>query len=85
VAGIWVAQAEGTGTQALRWTAQAGDWTAVAMNPDGSAGLAVRADAGVSAPGLFQLAVEVIIGGILAGLLSAALIWVPARLATGAE
>jgi hypothetical protein len=84
VAGIWVAQAEGTGTQALRWTAQAGDWTAVAMNPDGSAGLAVRADAGVSAPGLFQLAVEVIIGGILAGLLSAALIWVPARLARGA-
>jgi hypothetical protein len=84
-AGIWVAQAEGTGTQALRWTAQGGDWMAVAMNPDGSAGVAVRADAGVSAPGLLQRAVEVIIGGVLVGLLAAALIWAPVRLAAGAK
>jgi hypothetical protein len=82
-AGIWVAQATGTGTQVLRWTAQDGDWTAVAMNPDGSAGVAVRADAGVSAPGLARLAAEVIAGGILLGALSAALIWVPVRLAAG--
>ncbi len=84
-AGIWVAQAAGTGTQVLRWTAHSGDWMAVAMNPDGSAGVAVRADAGVSAPGLFRLAVEVIIGGILAGLLSAVLIMVPVRLAARAR
>jgi hypothetical protein len=58
---------------------------AVAMNPDGSAGVSVRADAGVSAPGLLRLAVEVIIGGILAGLLAAALIWVPVQLAAGAR
>ena len=82
-AGIWVAQAAGTGTQVLRWTAQDGDWTAVAMNPDGSAGVAVRADAGVSAPGLARLAAEVIVGGIILGALSAALIWVPVRLAAG--
>ena len=81
--GIWVAQAAGTGTQVLRWTAQDGDWTAVAMNPDGSAGVAVRADAGVSAPGLARLAAEVIVGGIILGALSAALIWVPVRLAAG--
>jgi len=56
----------------------------VAMNPDGSAGLTVRADAGVSAPGLSRLAVELIIGGIVAGALSAALIVVPVRLAAGA-
>jgi hypothetical protein len=83
--GIWIAEAAGTGTQTLRWTAQAGDWMAVAMNPDGSAGLTVRADAGVSAPGLFRLAVELIIGAIMAGLLSAALIVVPVRLAAGAR
>ena len=83
-AGIWVVQAAGTGTQVLRWTAQAGDWMAVGMNPDGSAGLAVRADAGVSAPALSRLAVEVIIGGIIAGLLSATLITVPVRMAAGA-
>ena len=84
-AGIWIAQATGTGTQTLRWTAQAGDWMAVAMNPDGSPGLAVRADAGVSAPWLFRLAVELIISGIVAGALSAALIVVPVRLAAGAR
>jgi hypothetical protein len=82
-AGIWAAQAAGTGTQALRWTAQDGDWTAVAMNPDGSAGVTVRADAGVSAPGLARLAAELIAGGVILGALSAALIWVPARLAAG--
>jgi hypothetical protein len=80
---IWAAQAAGTGTQVLRWTAQDGDWTVVAMNPDGSAGVIVRADAGVSAPGLARLAAEVIVGGIILGVLSAALIWVPVRLAAG--
>lgn len=47
--------------------------------------LAVRADAGVSAPRLFRLAVELIVGGIMAGALSAALIVVPVRLAAGAR
>jgi hypothetical protein len=84
-AGIWVAQAAGTGTQALRWTAERGNWMAVVMNPGGTPGLSVRADAGVSAPWLFRLAVELIVGGILAGALSAALIVVPARLASGAQ
>ena len=41
------------------------------------------AGAGVSAPWLFRLAVELIVGGILAGALSAALIVVPVRLASG--
>ncbi len=82
-AGFWAAQAAGPGTQVLRWTAQEGDWTVAAMNPDGSAGVAVRADAGVSAPGLARLAAELIAGGIGLGALSAALIWVPARLAAG--
>ena len=84
-AGIWVAQVAGTGTQTLRWTAESGNWMAVAMNPGGSAGLTVRADAGVSAPWLFRLAVELIVGGILAAALSAALIVVPLRLASGAR
>ena len=84
-AGIWVSHAAGTGTQVLGWTAESGGWMAVAMNPDGSPGLAVRADAGVSAPLLFRLAVELVIAGILAGALSAALIAVPVRLASGAR
>jgi hypothetical protein len=82
-AGIWVTEVAGTGTQTLLWTAQSGDWMAVAMNPDGSPGLTVRADAGASAPWLFQLAVELIIGGLAVGALSVALIVVPIRLASG--
>jgi hypothetical protein len=54
------------------------------MNPDGSAGVTARVGAGVAAPGLARLAAEVIAGGIIFGALSAALIWVPARLAAGA-
>jgi len=83
-AGIWAAQATGAGPQVLRWTAQDGDWTVVAMNQDGSAGVTVRADAGVSAPGLLRLALRLIAGGVILGALSAALIWVPVRLAAGA-
>lgn len=44
----------------------------------------VRADAGVSAPGLLRLALKLVAGGITLGALSAALIWVPVRLAAGA-
>ena len=55
------------------------------MNQDGSAGVTVRADAGVSAPGLLRLALKLIAGGVILGALSAALIWVPARLAAGAR
>lgn len=84
-AGIWAAHAAGTGTQVVRWTAQEGGWMAVAMNPDGSAGVAVRADVGVSAPGLVRVAAEVIAFGIVLGVLSAALIWVPFRLAAAAR
>jgi hypothetical protein len=41
----------------------------------------VHADAGASAPWLFQLAIELIIGGVAAGALSVALIVVPVWLA----
>ena len=80
-AGIWTSQVSGTGTQTLRWQAETGDWMVVAMNADGSPGLTARADAGVMASWLFQLAVELIVGGIVLGALSAALIVVPVRLA----
>jgi hypothetical protein len=79
---IWAAQVSGTGTQTLHWVARTGTWMIVVLNPDGSAGLAVHADAGVSAPWLFELSAELIIGGIVVAALSAALIIVPVRLAT---
>jgi hypothetical protein len=83
--GIWVSEVSGPGTQTLLWTAKSGDWMAVAMNPDGSPGLTVDANAGVSAPGLFRLAVETIIGGAIVGMAAAALIVVPVRMAARAR
>ena len=79
----WAAQALGAGTQTLRWTVRSGDWLVVVMNPDGSPGVTVRADAGVSSPVLPALAVELLAAGIVAGLFGAALAVVPVRLAAG--
>jgi hypothetical protein len=53
----WSARAEGTGLQTLRWTARTGDWMVVVMNADGSPGVTVRTDVGVSAPWLAGFAV----------------------------
>jgi hypothetical protein len=44
---FWVAKSEGSGEQALRWDAEFGRWTAVAMNADAARGINVKADAGV--------------------------------------
>ena len=79
----WSAQAEGTGTQTLRWTARTGDWTVVVMNPDGSPGVTARTDVGVFAPALPWLATWLLVAGVMAGLLAAILILIPVRLATG--
>jgi hypothetical protein len=79
----WVARAHGSGTQAVRWTVRSGSWTVVVMNADGSPRVAVRADAGVSSPVLSAFAGMLLAGGITVGLVGAALIVVPARLAAG--
>ena len=79
----WAARAQGAGTQTLRWTVRSGDWTVVVMNPDGSAGVTVRADAGVSSPVLPALAGELLAAGITVGLIGAALVVISVRLAAG--
>jgi len=79
----WAAQARGAGTQTLRWTVRGGDWMVLVMNADGSPGVTVRADAGVSSPVLPSLAGGLLVAGILAGLIGAALVLIPARLAAG--
>jgi hypothetical protein len=79
----WSAQAEGTGRQTLRWTARTGDWMVVVMNPDGSPGVTVRMDVGVSAPALPWLATWLLVTGVTVGLIGAVLILIPVRLAKG--
>jgi hypothetical protein len=43
---FWIAQSEGSGQRTLDWGTTSGNWTIVAMNPDGSAGVAIDADVG---------------------------------------
>ena len=79
----WSAQAEGTGTQTLRWTARTGDWTVVVMNPDGSPGVTARTDVGVCRPGAAVARDLAARRRRVVGLLAAILILIPVRLATG--
>ena len=77
----WAARAQGTGTQTLRWMVRTGDWMVVVMNPVGSPGVTVRTDMGVSSPVLPSLAAELLGAGLMTGLVGAALIVIPVRLA----
>jgi hypothetical protein len=79
----WAARVSGTGTQTLRWTVRSGDWTVVVMNPDGSPGVTVRADVGVSSPVLSSLAGDLLLAGLTAGLIGGALAVISVRLAAG--
>jgi hypothetical protein len=53
---FWVAQASGSGTQQLDWEPAQGNWLFVAMNTDGSAGVAIDARVGATVPALGGLA-----------------------------
>jgi hypothetical protein len=81
---FWTAHAAGTGSQTLVWTARAGNWVVVAMNPDGSAGLTVRADIGAALPGLPWIAGGLLAGGILLAIGGVLLIVIPVRRASAA-
>ena len=62
--GFWLEQSEGTGRQELTWDTKPGHWSVVAMNADGSPGLAIDADIGAK----FSWLIWVELGLILVGL-----------------
>jgi len=62
---FWVAEASGSGTQRLDWVPAEGDWLFVVMNADASAGVAMDARIGATAPGLLGLAWAVLGTGLL--------------------
>jgi hypothetical protein len=70
---FWVAQTSGTGTQALPWTVEPGQWAIVLMNAGASRGVAATVSLAATAPVLFGLALGLLIGGgvalMVAGLL----------------
>lgn len=79
----WAAQVRGAGSQTLRWSARSGDWMVLVMNADGSAGVTIRTDIGITSPVLPWLAAELLAAGLLGGLTGAVLVLIPLRLAAG--
>ena len=68
---IWIAQASGPGAQDVTWEPEDGDWTVVVMNADGSAGVDVTADVGVTAPILSRIVHWLVAASVVAGALGA--------------
>jgi hypothetical protein len=68
---FWAAQATGTGTVTLRWPAEAGRWTTVLMNADGSPGVTADVSVGAKTGLLLAIGIGMLIGGftLLAALL----------------
>lgn len=79
---IWAASSTGAGARSFEWEVQAGSWTVVMMNADGSRGVDVRADFGARAPALSWIAAALIVVGILMLAAGISLVAVPVRRAT---
>ncbi|MFC7848037.1 DUF4389 domain-containing protein [Arthrobacter sp. NPDC057388] len=62
---FWVASAEGTGTQELKWNILPGSWTVVVMNADASGPVSVDLQAGVRSDLLWPLFLWLLIAGIV--------------------
>ncbi len=63
--GFWVAQVQGSDPLTLTWDLADGNWQIVAMNPDGSEGVALDASLGVKIAHAVTVAVGLLVGGIL--------------------
>jgi hypothetical protein len=66
---FWAASATGAGEQTLEWEPEDGSWNAVAMNADGSRGVAAELSIGAELDPLIWIGVGLLVGG---GLLAAA-------------
>lgn len=62
---FWVARGEGAGEQTLEWEISDGDWLVVAMNADGSRGVALVGDVGLSLPLLRTAGITLLVVGIV--------------------
>ena len=62
---FWSASSTGTGSATLTWTPQNGSWALVAMQADGSPGVAVTADLARRGPGLLWLSLLLLAIGLV--------------------
>ncbi|HEX9645498.1 MAG TPA: DUF4389 domain-containing protein [Acidimicrobiia bacterium] len=68
---FWVATAEGGETQTLEWDVERGEWVAVIMNADASAGVSVVATAAAAVSILTGVAIGLLVVGLLLGAIAA--------------
>ena len=68
---FWVASARGPGQQTLTWKAQAGNWTLVVMNGEGTTPVAADVSAGATVPVLDDIAIGLLLAGLLGVVISA--------------
>jgi hypothetical protein len=62
---FWTVQSEGTGEQTLDWNLEQGDWTILAMNADGSRGVAIDGDIGAKVGWLIWVSLGLLLAGAL--------------------
>lgn len=61
---IWEAESSGVGEQSITWTPREGEWKVVAMNPNGSPGVIVHAEAGAKLGWLVWTGLGFLLAGI---------------------
>jgi hypothetical protein len=79
---FWFAAASGTGRQSVTWDAEAGSWTAVVMNADGSPGVVVDAAVAARTALLLPVGVGLLAFAALAAFAGVALVLASAMSAT---
>jgi hypothetical protein len=76
---FWTEQTSGPGRQQLTWEPAGGNWTAVVMNADGSAGVSAQLRVGAELPALTGIAWGVLIGGIVLTLIAVTILLLAIR------
>lgn len=76
---FWSVKASGAGTQTISWPLEQGNWSAVAMNADGSSGVTVATRFGARVPYLRWIVIGFLAGGGLLLIAGAALIYLGGR------
>lgn len=81
---IWIASVTGSGRQELDWEVRSGSYRFVVMNADASRGVDVDAQLGLKIPYAMQIAVGLIIAGIVVVVIGVAVVLLAARSASHA-
>jgi len=80
---FWVASISGSGRQTLDWKVRSGAYRVVVMNADASRGVDVEAQLGLKIPYAMQIAIGLMIAGVVVLIVGAVIILIAARSSRG--